>query len=436
MKKLLIRLVLLALCLSLTASASLAEGVRFTLAAGVNPSGFPGDRQRLMESISALLDSLTLQGTYTMQDGAFDLSLAAQLTTGDDAAAADLRVYGLDSHWGIQSSLLGDADVMINHLALMEFAVKAYNLYGLPLPQLSLLSPYAHRSAFTALGTEAAPLLLPREEACTVSAAELRALAERFVTLSEEDRALRYWCEVMRITLGADVFDSFVASLPETVAKLCPDGLTIARKDSTTTWSNGETALLTLQDDGSSMSASLDLPGVITAGAAFLYGPTFVTGSLHTDCALLKADVAFSLPVSLPVILPFSLSAEASGLLLKEPLHLVFEGEGHGNSVTLRRLTPDHTAELMTITADLTPFDPLEMPAYGPEDVTGVNLLSVNGDSLADWLDQARTPLLDGLYRLVVCLPPTVCQTLMDTLEDSGLLDTIADAMLGTIAEY
>lgn len=436
MKHLLIRLLLLSLCLSLTASAALAEGVRFTLTADVNPSGFPDEQQRLMESVASLLDSLTVDGSWASHDGSFDLSAAFHLAPGDDAASADWRVYGLDSHWGVQSSLLGSADVMINHLALMEFAVKAYNLYGLPMPQLSLLSPYAHRSAFQTLREEAAPLLSPREEPHTISADELQTLAERIIALTEEDRALRYWCEVMRIALGADRFDSFLYELPQIVAALCPDGLTVSRDDNTLSWSSGDIMLLSVQDDGQSFSAALALPGLISAGAAFLYGPTFITGSVHTDCELLRADASFSLPVSLPVILPFSFSLEADGTLLSEPLHLVFEGEGHGSTVYLRRLTPDHAAELMTVTAELTPFTPHEAPAFTPENISGVNLLSVNSDSLAQWLSQARTPLLESCYRLVVCMPPTVCQTLMDTLEDSGLMDTLVDALLGMTAEY
>lgn len=427
---------LLSLCLMLTAPAALAEGIRFTLTADVSPSGFPENEQRLMESVSALLDAMVLEGDYAASDGSFDLSVALSMTSDSDAASADLRIYGMDSHWGVQSSLLGDADVMINHLSLMEFAVKAYNLYGLPLPQLSLLSPYAHESALAVLWEDASILLLPREQSHTVPPAQLQELSERIIALTEEDRTLRYWCEVLRITLGAESVDSFLMALPETIALLCPDGLTVTHTDTAITWASGEATLLTIQDDGQSFSAALSLPGLIDAGAAFLTGPSFVTGSIHTECELLKADISFSLPVSLPVNLPFSLSVEASGALLEEPLHLVFEGEGHGNTIWVRRLTPDHSAELMTIIAELTPYMLAEKTAFTPEDITGVNLLSVNSDSLSQWLNHAKAPLLAGCYDWVVCMPPTVCQTLMDTLEESGLLDTLADALLGTTAEY
>lgn len=419
-------------------TSALADGVRFTLSADVEPSAWPGDDRKLVTMLDALLETMVVEGTYVSSDGSFDLDTTILLGEGNDVSRTDLRIYGLDSHWGVESSLLGDTDVMINHLALMEFAVKAHDRYDLPLTTLSLLSPYAHRSAFAAFAAEAEPVLHPEEGTRTVSRLQLFKLAQRFVELSKEDRALYYWCEVMKIETGlGETFTGALEAMPATVFALFPKGITITKAGSEITYASGDTTYLHITEADGTRQLTLTLPDIVTFGHTVRKGATFTTGAMHVSCALLDADVSYSIPTALPVNLPFSITIDAQGPVLTDgPLHLTIEGEGQGDTVILRQLSADHSAVLTTATIRLSAYAPAQEPAYTPETVTGMNLLSVNGDSLAELLSQIKAPLMSSVFSIVVSLPPNVCQTLMDALEDSGLLDTLSDALLGTSAIY
>ena len=64
-------------------------------------------------------------------------------------------------------------------------------------------------------------------------------------------------------------------------------------------------------------------------------------------------------------------------------------------------------------------------------DLNGVNILSVNSDSLRALLSEVKWPLMNGLFDMVNAAPASAVQTLMDYAEDSGLIDLRLDSMSG-----
>ena len=150
------RMLALLVCLCLLAPAPVqaeadVTGVRFSLQAQLEPSAFSAasDTLKTLSGLSQLLDAMTLEGTLDRSfTGSFDLNAALTLY-GLPETRTKLRVFGKDSHWCVQSSLLGNETLMINLLALLEFSIKAYSHLGIPLQRAALLAtPYVHTSAF------------------------------------------------------------------------------------------------------------------------------------------------------------------------------------------------------------------------------------------------------------------------------------------------
>lgn len=431
------RVLLLALCAVLALSPAMADGIRFTVSADMDPVQYPVEDRALLEGVAALLDAAAFEGTLLTNDGSFDLSLTMLLEDDEDPLATELRVFGLDSHWGVQSPLLGDATLMLNNLAMLEFGVKANHHLGVPLQQLCLLVPYAHTSALAVIAEALSPLLPQEEGVYTLNPDELNTLAETLTDLAENDRTVRYWIEAIGMASGTDALVySLLPALPEYLTQAAPDGLTVTRTADSLTWRSGEATLLTMTEADRTTSLNIALPEICTVNATLRDDATFLTGSVHIASPVLNADASFSLPAALPVTFPFYLTLDAEGSLLGEPLHIFLDGEARGNTLTIKQLLPDHSRTMLTITATLTEFIPENLPVYTPADIEGVNILSATSDSLAALMARVQKPLLTGLFDLLVALPSETVQAAMDLLEDSGILGLLTDAMLGTSGEY
>lgn len=423
------RALLLALCLCVTAAPAWAEGFRFTLRADIDPVQYSSALRPLLTGLAALADVSALEGEVVAADGSFDLTAALRISGGRSECVTDVHVYGLDSHWGVESSLLGDQALMINVSALLPFGLKAQDYMSLPLDTAALLIPYTHVHALTAAGELLAPLFPSEAGSVTLTRAEVDQMIQALQALCEEDAALNHWLEATGLypTVTRCFQDYF--SLPE--AQLT--ALTIERSEAGLTWTADGLTLLSLMRQENTTSFTLSLPTAADVSATIRDDHTFVTGSMHVDAGDTRADLSFSLPTALPCALPaFYLTLDAESPILPESgLHLFFEGESRGNTLTIRQLRPDHSYTMMTLSATLTPFVPEKLPAYAPEALTGVNVLSVTSDSLSELLHSIREPLLTGAFDLLVAAPPSAVQAMMDVLEDAGVIDLVTDSLSG-----
>ncbi len=443
MRRLLPRALLCALCFIFTLTSALGGGVSFRITADIDPVQYADSLRPLMEGLAALCDASALTGTVQAEGDRFDVTAVLSLPHRNGVQESALRVWGIPSHWCIESDLLGGEPLMINHLALAEFGVKAFHHLDVPLQYAALAVPYVHMSAFDVLRPEVS-VLFPLEDGVTLlSLAEVQALSARIAALAEDDRTLRYWIEAIGIATGADqaIYDA-LRTLPDALSVLCPHGLTITRTEHMLTWAPtvaddaSAAPLLTLNRDGPVTALTATLPGLGTAVMSLRDDVTILTGTLHTESPLVTGELAFSLPTALPVTMPFFLSISAEGLLLGDaPVSLVLEGEAHGNTLTIRRLLPDQTRTMFTMMVTLSPIDAAPLPEWTAQDIPGVNILSATGTSLTQLLTDVRGDLVPELFRLVAALPARTCQALMDLMEDSGILGLLTESMTGS-AEY
>ena len=433
---------LVCLCLLAAAPAQAEEdvtGVRFSLRAQLEPSAFSAasDTLKTLSGLSQLLDAITLEGTLDRSfTGSFDLNAALTLY-GLPETRTGLRMFGMDSHWCVQSSLLGDETLMINLLALLEFSIKAYSHLDIPLQRAALLAtPYVHTSAFEALVSAWNQVVGAKTGSRTITRARLLSLAGQLADIAANDRAFRYWVQAVALESGYDeVIMEVMQALPQWADEvIASGGLVITVKGSTETWRTGNTTLFTRTVENGLDVWSLTLPplpGGYLLAASGQSRNTDHTFSLSitedSGGTVLSASLhASSLPEALPVSGPFSITVSLTGDAAGDGTHLVLEGDGAQGQVTVSLRQADAELPMVTISGQLLPYEPASVPSYTAADMVGVNLLSVNDTTLAELMQRILEPLIRGGLPLLANAPAAGVQSLMDLLSDSGILSMLA----------
>lgn len=432
------RVLLLLVCMMLLVNAALSEGYQFTLLAALDPAQYAGEDRSLWEGAAAFLSATSVTGVVQASDGHFGLS--ADVTIADGGRKTSVRVHaaGNDTHWRIETPLLGDVPLLVNNASLLEFAVKTNRHLSLPLQRPALLYPYVHTHALGPVFSKIGEAIMPDGEERQVTPEELTALAEWIAAHYEESSALQIWVEAVG-TDGdcAHEIAGMLQGLPAYVAAVFPDGLSVTRTGEKLLVCHGETEVASFNRFDGTVQLNLLLPELLVFNLSTHADSVFQTGSLHVASPLLNADLSFSLPSSLPVIYPFYMTLDAEGTLLGgEALHLVLDGEAQGNTILIRQLLPDHSRTAATLTLTLNPVDLPAVAPVDPEDPTLVPVLSMNGDSLAALMAEVRGPLLSGVFDLIRVTPPEACQAAMDLLDDAGVLDVLFTALMNEEGEY
>ena len=434
---------LVCLCLLMAGPAQAEEdvtGVRFSLRAQLEPSAFSAasDTLKTLSGLSQLLDAMTLEGTLDRSfTGSFDLNAALTLY-GLPETRTDLRMFGIDSHWCVQSSLLGDETLMINLLALLEFSIKAYSHLGIPLQRAALLAtPYVHTSAFEALVSAWNQIVGAKTGSRTITRARMLSLARQLADIAANDRAFRYWVQAVALESGYDeVIMEVMLALPEWAEEVIgSDGLVITAQGSTETWRTGNTTLFTRTVENGLNVWSLTLPPLpggylLAASGQSRHAEHTLSLSITEDNgdAVLNASLhASSLPETLPVSSPFSMDINLTGGAAGDGTHLVLEGDGAQGQITVSLRQADAELPMVTVSGQLLPYEPASIPNYTAADMVGVNLLSVNDTTLAELIQDILEPLVCGGLPLLVHAPAAGVQSLMDLLSDSGILSLLTE---------
>lgn len=427
--KLLRRLLTLLLCL-LTPLTALSEGWNFRLTASIDPASFPEDMYTLASGMSQLLEAATLEGTLVTGDNAFRLDAALLLDSGSASSRTTLQLFGVPSHWGLRSSLLGDTQLRISCASLLPFGEKARNYLGLPLDLAALLVPYTHVDALDVLAGVTAPLFPAENGRTTLTRAQLDSIVLEVMRLCDEDPALNRYLHATGMYYTVMRCCEVYFSIPDF---LLPS-LTVRRSDDSLTWSSGLITFLSIREESDAFTLDFSVPTMAGAKLHMQREGDLLTGACSVDLGSLQLNGDFTLPacVGIPETLPISLTLDASAPSLPEGgVHLRLRGESQGNAIELRLLDPESSAVLLRVSGHVTAFEPEQLPAYTADAIDGVDVLSVNSDSLRRLMGEIRWPLLSGVFGLVVAAPAPAVQTLMDYAEDSGLIDLLTDMLSG-----
>ena len=438
MMKFLRRLLACLTCLALLPFAALAEdapmGFSFDLSFDMDASAYPEADQAMLAGVADLLNILTVSGTAAVNAPSFDVNFDILLDGSEDTRTA-FRLCGLDSHYQLESSLLGDQGLMMNNLALLEFAMKAYYHLELPLQYAALLvSPFAHTTAFDWIRDRWNGVMHSAEGSRVIPREELLDLAAYIAENAEMDRAFYNWVAALTLDLGySDAIFESLACLPDWAdVFLDEEGITVTVAGGMETWSTGDITLLSRAASGDGESWCLILPASLDGNTVQVRCARADGGiALNILCegeeenVLLDADIALpGLPKTLPFAGERSLSVHLGGEMLPDEINLRWQLASDGSAVTLAQLDADTLAPMLTIHGVWAACQ-LPAPAIAPVDLTGINIFSVNDESLKEFVSEVASPFVTGMIPLLLHMPLSSYQTLFGLMEQYGILDLL-----------
>jgi len=326
---------------------------------------------------------------------------------------------------------------------MLEFAMKAYSHLTIPLQRaVVLLMPYVHTHGVGEITDAMVPVLFAEEGSRQIPRAALMEMAEA-VALAAEGRPFRYWAAALgretgyeyelrdMMTAFPDWLDSFVTD----------DGIIVEITDTSETWTAGDHVIFEHTfslDDAQSVKLSLPASAngyTITAEAAFQQEDGLFHGSIDLlimdkwETEVLNLHANGTIPTAWPVTRAFSLTWDADGTAVGgDGVHLYFEGEGTGDSITLRQMTPDMAQTMFTLR--LTGLKDVP-PSVEPYTDKGLSFVSVTSDTLAELMRSIAMPMVKGLLPVLAEVPATACQSILDLMENSGVFGLLTDGLLG-----
>ena len=453
------RFLALLLCITLFPFWSYAEAFDFTLTFS-SPEAVPGSK---VEGVVELLDMLTISGTAILADrikeDGFDLTASAILED-DEKTRVDLKLYGLPALLHAESPVWNNEPILLNMPALLEYAMKIYNHMDIPLQRIALLYPYATTQVLESLWNDLKNQVQGDQELAENASSDWTLSAERVLEIgnslaerSYSDREFRIWLETMGSIndAGACLTDLF-ESMPDYLEETIP-GMKISKTVDGMVWQidNEEgTILFSEQRNQDRYTAHAFLPEWIDGTDASLdyacvlhentYDVTLSFSLGEDDACLLAAEIlSRDLPCQLPVNTPFSIQADFRGTMLdtlswmklnsdhllqeislSDALHLSMEGDAEGIHIL------DEGEPLLELHTATRVIDQYEEPHHTIYELYGLNFFSLYDSTLHDFLTGIQDSLLKTAIPIVIHAPVSTVVTLMDILQDGGVLDLLA----------
>lgn len=446
MKKSLQQLTALLMCLylllpQLALADSQANAVAFTLEAEMFPEAYPQQDQSLMQSLSQLVNILTLEGTFQYNEDCMDLDMEALLDH-DESTRTGVQIYGYESRWSVRSSLFGEEELTLSLQALLEFCMKAYFHLEVPLQRVGLLvTPYVHKDGLGTLSALWNQVMHAESGTRTIARDDVLDLAQRISDAAPSDRAFTYWVQAVALEAGYDgVINDFVSLLPEWADEFLDDsGLTITVDDAGEIWATGSATLFSRTEKDGWTTLSLSLP--MTTDGYIL--SAFCT--LKDNGANLDADIRLSVTQegenildlrlsadNLPQVIPangdFTLSYDATGDAVPGGFHLLFEGSNTDGAFTLHQKDAATGETMLTLTGSAVPTAVTSPLNWTYADLNGLEFFSVNDITLSQFISDVKQPLITGVLALLKRAPMAACQSLMDLVTDTGIFDLLTSS--------
>ena len=240
----------------------------FDLTFSMNANAFPKLLRSRMSGYAALVNCLGLKGNIAWSNVTEGMELDAVLYFRDKPSLSyPFRLFGTKKGLFLSSPLLKDEVIFFNMAATLEFAVKAKNTLGLPLPYFAFLSPYVWEWAFASMVTDWNTAIGTYTESGTITLDQFRTLSDLWKEDLQYNEHVQRW--INALAEGADnpqaaeaINTGFYENLIyyyELVTMNHP--LTVTIGDGTITCDNVlEKRLYSREETADSLSVFFDLP--------------------------------------------------------------------------------------------------------------------------------------------------------------------------------
>ena len=447
---------LLLACILLFGSFAFAEEAEvfsydFDLEFHLDASVFPFRQRQRMQGYADLLELLEVKGNlaWCPETESTDLRIEVIPKT-KPASAVSFRIYGIPYVMRVTSPLFGEEAACFYPSDVMRPALTIRENFGFPLPELLLLDPMTTVSAFRCFVDAWKANTADAAESGTISCQVLEKVAGAWRSLLESNAALNYWITGVTDPLAdSGMVKEGLAALPELLLSVSGgQDLTVSTAGDTLRCTNADGFVLwEEQTTEHGFAYAMDVPA-----EGLQYVPSFSAGKEEADGRIsgelkLRWDLAEGIEASeeYPASrlglniraegIPASLPADASfsGILFQDGYILpAFDFLLQGST------SADGKAELSLSFADrpeagtvfscrgtVTPAVREEPLAYVREELVAEhNIFTLDYSVQYEFIDKVKRSLALGLIDFLYELPVSSCQSIMDDLEDYGILQT------------
>lgn len=475
------RLTAALLALLLVFSCAAAEGPEvfsydYDLKLKLDPGAFPlADRHR-MQGFADLLDSLAFKGNYADCPWNRSQELHLELIPETNPkAAVSLQMRFLPWWWRVSSSLLGPEENSISFQpkGFMAFAYRSWFTFMIPLTPLMLLYPdstLAPIRELTAIWEAEAGMPEPGRS-LTADRETLERIAEKWREAFRTNTVITDWINaVCQPKIGEyESLESEMTMIPELLGMVAGDGgLTVTaegewirctNEDGDVIFGERETEdgyecflapppcggyyvpsfriLREKTDKGihCSLEVAWERPAMPNSGweegdsesEEEAYESEEAEGRLPDTLVKLKL-AAESLPEEINSDASFTGTAECEGILLPNfRLRMTGETKAAGDlKIGVYPMEGNGEAPVFTCegTVKRVPRDtPLDF--YIGDVVTDFRIFTLSDQSLSELVNSVRDSFVTGVIEFVAAVPTTGIQSILDTLEQYGILQTL-----------
>ena len=466
MKRLLALLLVLVLCLSASGLSVADESPAvysydFDLRFHMNADVFPARERNHMQGYADLMNMLELKGniTYCPSTKSFDMNADIIPVTNPEAAIS-FRLYGTKEYVGLTSPLLGNETICFLNLVMMEFAFKTWSNLHFPLQYLALLYPYVTESAFEGMVSDWTRRFGSICESTDFSPEELSALSADWTSTIHDDSRLKWWVYSLSLPIkNGNVMETELFHAPDFLLKFADGGgLKVIVDDRSETWTNDHGVVLFSRISENGLTEWSLFPGAessVTETDNGYLPRIHVRSVTENGLRSFSAEGSYnlsessssnrlSLPESLfsvsldmnnwPAVWPVNTSFDASlkiGGIIYPNITVSIRGNstaGGDLSLTLSEPVEENGTEMevFSCSGTIIPVSTSLVPDYSFDDFRStLAVFNVNDDLMNDFVRRIRRPLFFGILNFLNELPARACQSVMDDLENYGVLDMV-----------
>ena len=411
---------------------------------------FPFRERKKMQGYEELLDALEIRGNFSYCPETDCLDIHCELIpVNDPAAAVSFRLFGWVRNWlNFSSPLLGDTAICFRPKEIMKFTSRAWDFFRVRLFPIALLFPNLTTEAFECLVDDWERKISKLENKDVIPGERINRISTYWQADLDNNEVLRDWIQAATKTLAdGDPVEYELKSLAQILLNVT-DGetLTIQRDGESIRYVNhrGET-LYEERSTEQTFEAALTLPDT---GTNYKPGFTFLEEKAETDHSLrlnaswdrisedeelpetfLRVNAEMEhLPYEFPADSEFSGSISVDGTVLPVFSVLVHGETGADGKVSVSLTNPDKAEAGPSLSCTGTvvpvPYDG-ELSYMIGDIITDFNLFALSDQSLTELVTSVMPALTEKVPDLLYALPTRGVQSLLDTLEDYGLLQTL-----------
>ena len=423
---------------------------QFDLKLHLEADAFPFRERKLMQGYEELLDALEFRGSYAWCGETECLDLNVQvIPVSDPEASLKFRMYGWLPNWlNVSSPLLGENAVCFRPKEIMKFTARAWDFFQIPLFPLAVLFPNLTTEAFYCLKDDWVRKISKLKNKDIIPGERITRIAEYWQADMDNDEVLNNWITAATKPLGdPDLVQYELKSLPQILLKVTDaDTLTIKRNGEDFRYINsrGETlyeehhtergfeARLTLPDTGTNYRPGFrylqeDEEKGFSLQLRTVWDRISDDQELPETILRINADMEH-IPSAYPEDAVLSGDVAVEGMLLPNIHWLVNGITGADGTVELSLTVPDRqeAGPALSCTGNVTPAVYEGTLEYMIGDIiTDFNLFALSDQSLTDLLKGVLPAMMEEIPDFIYAIPTHGIQSVLDTLEQYGLLQTL-----------